>query len=150
MFPVRTPMARALIGTAAAVAAVPPDRVWAVLVDAARRSEWDPNVDWAVVEGGLLPGSYLTIKPKRGLQTAYRLAIVERPARFALELTVGPLASLTLTWTIVPAPEGAQIEQRVELAGPLAALLRGMANRAGAAMPANLARLAELAASVGK
>lgn len=140
-------MARELIGTAAAVAAAAPADLWALLVDPARRAEWDHDVAWIVLERGLTAGSYMTIKPKRGRQTAFRIAAVEPPARFALELTFGPLASLSLAWTIGPAPEGARIEQRVEIAGPLAPLVRGMAQRAVAAMPANLACLAVLAAA---
>jgi len=131
---------------ASAASAAPPEAVWALLVDGAAWSRWDDGIAWVVFEGPPARGTYATIKPRRGRQTAYRVEIVEPPHRLVLGLTFGPLASLRLSWSVAAAADGSTIEQRVETGGPLASLLvRRIAERAAAAMAANLARLAALA-----
>jgi len=130
-------------------AAVVPRRLWDVLTDSRTWREWNPALEWAVCEGALAPGGYVTVKPKRGRrQTAYRIEAVEAPRRFALGLTFGPLAALRQTWTIDATAAGSSIACEIAIAGPLAGLLvRGMAQRASALLPDDLARLADLAAA---
>lgn len=135
-----------IAATETVAVAAPPAAVWALLADPSRWPRWDEAVDWAVLEGPCVPGSYLTVKPKRGRQTAYRLAVVVEPERFSLELTFGPLARLRRSWSISATPGGSSVAGTVEVDGPLAGFLAGgMARRAAAALPAGLARLAAVA-----
>ena len=138
-----------IVGRAQAEAAAVPQRIWDVLADMSTWHAWNPALEWAVCEGVLGRGGYVTVKPKRGhRQTAYRIDLVEPPCRFALGLTFGPLAALRQTWTIEASPAGSSIACEIAIAGPLAGLLvRGMALRAAAALPDDLARLADLAAA---
>jgi hypothetical protein len=116
------------------------------LTAAAAWNRWYDGLAWAVFEGPAVAGSYVTLKPRRGRQTAYRIAVAVAPACLVLELTFGPLAALRLEWTIAAEDAGAVVTGRVAAAGPLAGLLvGGMARRAAAAMPGNLERLAGLA-----
>ena len=126
--------------------AVPPEAVWAALVDAAAWRDWAEGIAWVVFEGPPAAGTYVTIKPVRGRQTAYRIAAAAPPGLLVLELTFGPLATLRLSWSVMPAASGSTIAQTVELGGPLAGILvRRMAERAVAAMPGDLERLAAIA-----
>ncbi len=115
-------------------------------MDAAAWPQWSEGLAWVVFEGPPEPGTYATIKPLRGRQTAYRIAGAIAPRLFVLELTFGPLARLELTWTIASAAAGSNVEATVVSSGPLAGLLvRRMAERAAANLPANLERLAAAA-----
>lgn len=121
--------------------------MWDSLVDAAAWRDWAEGVAWVVFEGPVVAGTYVTIKPSRGRQTAYRIAAAVPPGLLVLELTFGPLATLRLTWNVVPRAGGSTISETIEATGPLAGLLvMRMAERAAAAMPANLTRLGALAA----
>ena len=137
-----------IAGRTSVRAAATPERVWALLVDGRRWSAWNDAVAWMVCEGPCAAGSYVTIKPKRGRQTAYHIDVADAPHRFAIRLSFGPLAALRLAWSIVAEPDGVQIEHEIAIDGPLAGLLvRAMAQRALAAAPDDLARLARLAAT---
>jgi hypothetical protein len=134
------------VGSASVVAAAAPEAVWACLVDAAAWRDWAEGTAWVVFEGPPAAGTYATIKPLRGRQTAYRIHAAAAPSLFVLELTFGPLAALRLSWTVVPAAGGATIAATVEVGGLLAGMLVGrMAARAAAVLPANLERLGALA-----
>jgi len=131
------------VGRVSAASAHPPEALWAQLVDAAAWPRWAEGTAWVVFEGPPVPGTYATIKPLRGRQTAYRIAAAVAPRLFVLELTFGPLARLQLTWTIAPVAGGSTVEATVEAGGPLAGLLvRRIAERVATALPANLERLA--------
>lgn len=131
---------------ASAASAAAPADLWAVLVDGATWNRWNQALAWAVFEGPPAVGGYVTLKPRRGRQTAFRIAAAAEPALLVLELTFGPLAALRLEWAVAARTEGSLIEGRVAVDGPLAALLvRRMAERAAAALPANLERLAAFA-----
>ena len=135
-----------IVGQAAVTSAARPEQVWERLVDGRRWSAWNGAAAWMVCEGPCAPGGYVTIKPKRGRQTAYHIDAADPPHRFAIRLTFGPLAELRLAWSVAAAPEGSRIEHEVAVDGPLAGLLvGGMARRALAAAPQDLARLARLA-----
>jgi uncharacterized protein YndB with AHSA1/START domain len=132
--------------TAAATSAAPPERVWEVLLDGRRWSQWNPGVQWMTLEGPLAPGTLLTMKPKRLPQTAFRIEAAVPERLLALVVTVGPVASLRLRWELTPAPGaggGTTVAQTVAIAGPLAGLLlRRAAERIAGAMAADLDRLA--------
>jgi uncharacterized protein YndB with AHSA1/START domain len=128
--------------TAAATSTAPPERVWEVLLDGRRWSFWYSGVDWMVLEGEPAPGTRLTMKPRAGPQTAFRIEAIVPARLLALVVTFGPVAALRLRWELAPAGSGTAIVHSVGIAGPLAGLLlRRAALRIAAAMPANLERL---------
>jgi uncharacterized protein YndB with AHSA1/START domain len=133
--------------TAEATSPTPPDRVWDVLLDGRRWFEWNHGVQWMTVEGELAAGSLLTMKPRRAPQTAFRIEAAVPGQLLAIVIGFGPLAQLRFRYVLSPRGEGTQIAKTISISGPLASvLLRRRAERIAAAMPANLARLAERAA----
>jgi uncharacterized protein YndB with AHSA1/START domain len=136
-----------LIGTAVAHAAAEPQRVWERLVDGRRWREWSPATDWMVVEGALEAGSFVTIKRKRGRQTAFRIETADPPHRLALLLTFGPAARLRIAWTLEAEGGGTLIRQTIESGGRLRRWLTDPQARRGAvAWNDDPARLAEVVA----
>ncbi|HEV3086816.1 MAG TPA: SRPBCC family protein [Candidatus Elarobacter sp.] len=133
--------------TAGASSAAPPARVWEVLLDGRRWSLWNHGVAWMTVEGPLAPGTLLTMKPRRGPQTAFRIEAVVPEKLLALVVTFGPVAALRFRWELTPEAGGTTIVQTVGISGPLGGLLRRAALSIGEAMPANLGRLAVRAAA---
>jgi hypothetical protein len=137
-----------LIGSAEAHAAADPQRVWDRLVDGRRWHEWSPATDWMVVEGLLEAGGFVTIKRKRGRQTAYRIEVAEAPRRFALLLSFGPAAQLRIAWTLEAEGSGTLIRQTIETGGRLRRWLTDpQAKRGAGAWSEDPARLAELVGS---
>ena len=135
--------------TAAARSAAPPERVWDVLLDGRRWSQWNPGVQWMTVEGALEPGGLLTMKPKGAPQTAFRIEAAQPQRLLALAVRFGPVATLRMRWELRPEADGTTIVQTVGIDGPLAGLLlRRAAERIAGAMPANLERLAQRAAAL--
>jgi hypothetical protein len=134
--------------TAEATSAAAPGAVWAVLLDGRRWSEWNPGVEWMTVEGPLAAGSVLTMKPKGAPQTASRIEAVVPDRLLELLLRFGPVAAMRFRWQLAAGPAGTTIAQTIAISGPLAnVLLRKAAQRIADGMPANLERLALLAAS---
>jgi hypothetical protein len=100
-----------------------------------------------VFEGPLAAGNYVTVKRRRGRQTAYRIEDATAPQRLALRLTFGPLAWLRLAWALEPDGTGTTIRQTVESGGPLRRWLTDpQARRGASAWEGDVARLSELAA----
>lgn len=133
---------------ASAHSSAAPQVVWDVLIDGPRWSFWNPGVEWMWIEGAPAPGALATIKLKGVRQTAVVIEEILAPQRFAIRLTVGPVARLDLSWSLEPQGTGTRIDSRVTIDGPAAGfLLRRTAVRVAAAMPASLARLAERAAT---
>jgi hypothetical protein len=129
--------------TAEARSAAAPSRVWDVLLDGRRWSQWNPGVEWMLAEGPLTPGTVVTLKPRRLPQTAFRLEAIEPQRELALLVTFGPVARMRLRWNLGADGDGTAIVQTVAVDGPLAGpLLRRAAMRIADAMPAALARLA--------
>ncbi|HEV8021243.1 MAG TPA: SRPBCC family protein [Candidatus Lustribacter sp.] len=139
-----------LIATAEAFSATAPERVWERLIDGMHWREWSPATDWMVVDGALEPGRYVTIKRKRGRQTAFRIESAEAPHRLALVLTFGPAARLRIAWTLEARDGGTVIRQTIESGGRLRRWLTDPQARRGAvAWCDDPVRLAQLAAGVG-
>jgi hypothetical protein len=132
---------------ASAVSAAPPQRVWDVLLDGRRWSFWNPGVEWMWLEGEPAAGTLATIKLQRVRQTAFVIREALAPQRFALELTVGPVARLALSWTLTEHDAGTRIEAEVAIAGIAAGvLLARSAERVARALPEHVERLAARAA----
>lgn len=137
-----------LIATAVARSAAGPQAIWERLIDGRRWREWSPATDWMVVEGALEPGRYVTIKRKRGRQTAFRIEAAEPPRRLALLLTFGAAASLRIAWTLEADGSGTLIRQTIETGGRLRRWLTDPLARRGAKRWAgDPERLAELSAA---
>jgi uncharacterized protein YndB with AHSA1/START domain len=134
--------------TAEATSTAPPARVWDVLLDGRRWSEWNHGVEWMTLEGPLAPGTLLTMKPRGAPQTAFRIEAVVPGRTLALVVTFGPVAALRFRWELDTAAGGTSIRQTIRTSGPLARmLLRRAAERIAAGMAANLERLARQAAA---
>ncbi|MEO7040363.1 MAG: SRPBCC family protein [Candidatus Elarobacter sp.] len=134
--------------TAGTTAAASPEQAWDVLLDGRRWSSWNPGVEWIVVEGPLVSGSVLTMKPNGGPQTAFRIESVVPNRLLALVLTIGPVADLRLRWELAAVDVGTTIAQTIAISGPLAGvLLRRTAQRIAGGMAANLERLAARASA---
>ncbi|GAC1546963.1 MAG: hypothetical protein NVS2B17_30750 [Candidatus Velthaea sp.] len=131
---------------ASVTAAAGPAAVWSLLLDGRRWSEWNPGVQWMVIEGPLEPGNLLTMKPKGAPQTAFRIEQVVPERRLGLLLTFGPMAALRLGWTLEAVAAGTRIDQTIAIDGFAAGLLlKKTAGKIAATMPQNLARLAACA-----
>ena len=112
-----------LIGTSEFDISAPPEAVWAVLACVECWKVWMPGVRWAVLEGALERGAYVTIKPDHGRQTAYRVDVADAAVALALGLTFGPLASLRLTFALIPRNAATCVVYTAQTAGPLRMLL---------------------------
>jgi carbon monoxide dehydrogenase subunit G len=131
-----------LIGRSETHVAASPHAVWQTLADVAAWRVWMPGIRWAVLEGDLAVGAYVTIRPLRGRQTAYRVALVAPPHALALGLTFGPVASLLCTWNVESDARGTRVTYSVETGGPLGRwLVASTAERVHAEAPALLAAL---------
>ncbi len=129
-----------------AVSAAAPQAVWDVLLDGRRWSFWNPDVEWLWLEGDAQPGTIATIKFRRVRQTALVIDEVLAAQRFALRLTVGPVARCRLSWTLTPQAAGTRIDAALAIAGIAAGpLLKRSAERVAAALPGHLERLAQRA-----
>jgi uncharacterized protein YndB with AHSA1/START domain len=135
--------------TAGASSAAPPARVWTELLDGRRWSLWNHGVAWMTVEGPLEPGTLLTMKPRRGPQTAFRIEAVVPERLLAVVVTFGPLAALRFRWELSAEAGGTAIAQTIAVSGPFGGLLARAARRIAEAAPANLERLAVRAAGSG-
>jgi hypothetical protein len=132
-----------LIGSSEARSAAAPEAVWARLIDGLRWSEWSPASDWMVVDETLETGAYVTIKRKRGRQTAYRIEQADPPRRLALLLTIGSVARLRIAWTLAPDAGGTSIRQTIESDGLLRRWLTDpLARKAARTLAEDPARLA--------
>jgi uncharacterized protein YndB with AHSA1/START domain len=139
-----------LIGSAQAHAAADPQRVWDCLVDGRRWHEWSPASDWMVLEGPLAAGEFVTVKRKRGRQTAFRIETAEAPHRFSLVLSFGPAAQMRIAWTLEPEGSGTLIRQTIETGGRLRRWLTDPQARRGAVLwNDDPARLAEVSSAMG-
>jgi uncharacterized protein YndB with AHSA1/START domain len=139
-----------LIATAVARSPASPQTVWERLIDGRRWREWSPATDWMLVESTLAAGSLVTVKRKRGRQTAFRIEAAEAPRHLALLLTFGAAARLRIAWTLEPNAGGTLIRQTIESGGRLRRWLTDPLARRGAERWADdPARLAALAADAG-
>jgi hypothetical protein len=131
------------VARAEARSAAPPAAVWARLLDGRRWSEWHAGAEWMVLESGLGAADYVTVKPRRGRQTAFRLVRAHEPHEFVLGLRFGPLARLTYAWQLAGAGSGTTIVASVVVDGPFASLVAApYARKLAAALPESVERLA--------
>lgn len=128
-----------------------PEAVWATLTATALWPRWNRSARWAVFEGSLSPGSFLTIQPRRGRQTAYTVEAANEPQRLTFAVRFGPLGRIGYDFRIVPEGEGSRISARLEVSGLLRApIVRVAGRRFALDLPESLAALAQLAADEKK
>lgn len=136
------------IATVEAVTAAAPQRVWDRLTDGRHWAAWSASAEWMAVEGELVAGAFVTVKRKRGRQTAYLIETADAPTRLALLLRFGPAAHVRIAWTLEPAGTGTRIVQTIESGGPLRRWLSDpLARKAAVALAGDPALLADLAAA---
>ena len=119
-----------------------PHDIWLALVTPRRWRDWNDGVEWVALEGPLAPGSFVTVKPRPGRQTAFRIDSVVEERLLAASVTLGPLAALTATFVLAEENGGCSIGLTIGVRGPLGGLMRKRAERIAATMAARLERLA--------
>ncbi len=82
-----------------------------------------------VVEGDLVPGNFLTIKPKAWLQTAFRIVEVARANRLSFVTRVGPLATVRCQYDLLPTATGCELAIAFDVSGPLTRTVKAVAGR---------------------
>ena len=124
--------------------AAPPERVWEVLVDVERWSDWADTVTWVrrLDDGPLRPGSRAKVNQPRIPETEY-VVIELDPGRSFTWVATGPGVLTTARHSIEPlSGGGSQVRLSVEQAGWLGSLVgrfyRGLTDRYLAAEAAGL------------
>src|SRR5947209_6003329 len=103
----------------------PPDRVWQVLVDAARYPDWDSGV--VRVEGTVAPGASVKVVSSANPGRAFPVEVAEfEPGRRMVWTGGMPLGLFrgVRTFTLTPeAAGGTRLDVREEYTGPLLPLI---------------------------
>ncbi len=84
---------------------------------------WNPHLKWAVLEGPLTEGSYLTLLAKKGRQTAYTIEEITEPTTLKFGIQFGPMASISTEYRLTPASAGSTVDATTTVAGPLRAIV---------------------------
>ncbi len=115
--------------------AASPERVWEVLVDVERWSEWTETVTWVrrLDEGPLRPGSRAKINQPKIPETEYVVTELE-PGQSFTWVATGPGVLTTARHSIEPLPGGSsRVRLSVEQEGWLGSLMgrfyRGLTDR---------------------
>jgi uncharacterized protein YndB with AHSA1/START domain len=105
-------------------AAVAPQAVWAVLIDAAAWPSWDSGVDG--VDGVIAPGAKITIRSKAAPGRAFPVKVTTFDAPRSLVFTGGmPLGLFrgVRTYTLTPQAGGTLFHMREEYTGPMLGMI---------------------------
>lgn len=115
--------------------AAPPERVWEVMVDVERWSDWADTVTWVrrLDEGPLRPGSRAKISQPKLPETDYVVTELE-PGQSFTWVATGPGVKTTARHSIEPLPGGgSRVRLSVEQAGWLGSVVgrfyRGLTDR---------------------
>ena len=106
--------------------AASPDRVWSVLTDGDRFSDWDSGIDR--VEGKIAPGSTIKLYVKVNPGRAFPLKVTEFAAPRRMVFSGGmPLGLFkgVRTYTLEPDGAGTHFHMREEYTGPLLNMIWG-------------------------
>ncbi len=87
---------------------VAPRVLWQTMLDGPRYTRWHPRLDWIVFEGEGAPGTLVTVKPKRGRQTAFIVRDSVPDRLLVLETGIGPAMRFTLSIALAPVPGNSQ------------------------------------------
>jgi hypothetical protein len=118
-----------------------PHEVWSALTTPLRWREWNDGIEWVALEGPLAPGSYATVKPHPGRQTAFHIEAVVADRLLTAFLTLGPLAALSVAFTLAEDEGGSHVALTIGVRGPLGGLMRKRAEQIAVAMGPRLERL---------
>jgi hypothetical protein len=115
--------------------AAPPERVWEVMADVERWSEWTDTVTWVrrLDDGPLRPGSRAKINQPKLPETDYVVTELE-PGRSFTWVSTAPGALTTARHSVEPLPGGgSRVRLSVEQGGLLGSLVgrvyRGLTER---------------------
>jgi len=103
-----------------ATIAASPDKVWAVLVDAAHWADWDSGVDG--VEGAIAPGAKIVIRAKVAPGRAFPVKVTTFDPPTTLVFTGGmPLGLFrgVRTYTLAPKGSGTELTMREVYSGAM-------------------------------
>ena len=100
----------------------PPQAVWDVWADPTRRPLWHPRLEWARMEGPLVPGARGRWKPRGTRPVAVRVETATPTRRLVITGIHGlPVARGHYEHEVEPLPTGgSRITHRMSLSGPLA------------------------------
>jgi hypothetical protein len=109
---------------ATSVIDAPPERVWAVLVDAGAYPTWDSGVD--KVDGRLAPGEKITVHAAVSAGRAFPVKVTDFRSDSGMTWTGGmPLGLFrgVRTFTLTPRGDATEFRVREEYTGPLLPLI---------------------------
>lgn len=128
---------------------VAPAAVWAVWTQPALRPLWHPRLEWATLDGPLVPGARGRWKPDRARPLGVTVAEVLEERRLVFDGVHGlPVATGHYVYELEPLEGGrSRLTHRVALSGPLAAPIARRFGRAlgVSASPEALAAVIRLA-----
>ena len=134
------------------VVSAPAERVFRIYENVAGWHEWDPDTKRAQLEGPFAVGSRGTLTPTKGNTVPMLITHVERNRSFTAESKI-PLLRIVFQHELTPEGEQLKVVHRVNLSGPLSALIgRMLVKRLNEGLPVtlgNLKRLVESAKSAG-
>lgn len=137
--------------TSSAESAAPAGAVWEAIVDGRRWSLWHARFEWMWLEGPLLPGSIVTLKPRRSRQTAFVIVELVPESRLVIETTFGPVASVRVVFDVAAVKSGSSVTYSVIVDGILGSLaVRMIGKRLSDGAPEALAALGEYARTAKK
>jgi len=103
-----------------------PARVWAILIDAGRYGDWNPEI--LGIEGAFSAGARITARVRLGDGATRRvpMRVTELAAPTRMVWTGGLPFGLFVgrrTYTVVPSPGGTEFHMHLEMSGPLSGLI---------------------------
>jgi len=118
-------MPHRLLAESTADCSAPPDAVWAVWADPARRPDWHPRLEWATLDGAPAAGARGRWKPDRARPVHVTVDVAEPGRRLCFTGIHGlPVARGHYEYEVEPRPGGgSRLTHRVRLSGPLAGLI---------------------------
>jgi uncharacterized protein YndB with AHSA1/START domain len=117
------------LGIASVVIDASASAVWRVILDGPGYARWHPRLEWLFFEGAGAPGTIVTVKPKRGRQTAFVVRDAVPDRLLVLETGIGPAMRLTVTVSLAPADDPAAT--RVTAATKATGVFAGLGRRYG-------------------
>jgi Polyketide cyclase / dehydrase and lipid transport len=125
------------------VVGIDAQRVWETYADVDRWSDWQPDVEYAHLEGTFDSGAVIRFKPKGAPKLRIELTEVHAPTRF-VDTTRFPLARMIDVHEFVETSDGLEIRNRVSIVGPMAWVWRKLVGEGVAkGLPEQAARLVE-------
>lgn len=103
-----------------------PQEVWALWVQPALWSSWDPEIQTASSDQLLRLGSTGSLTTQRGSTHAFRVVLCDPSSSFMLSYQQGIGVEINIKRSWEKVPEGVRVTQDINLIGPMAALAARM------------------------